>query len=77
MSEPKPLSENVRVFTTHSAEETIEVGRELAKFLDPPKVVLLRGDLGAGKNHAGEGNCRRTWSRRAGRSHQPHLHSDP
>lgn len=49
MSEPQPGSENVRVFTTHSAEETIQVGRELAKFLDPPKVVLLRGDLGAGK----------------------------
>ena len=49
MSEPKPRSENVHVFTTHSAEETIEAGRELAKFLDPPKVVLLRGGLGAGK----------------------------
>jgi tRNA threonylcarbamoyladenosine biosynthesis protein TsaE len=49
VSEPQPGSENVRVFTTHSAEETIQVGRELAKFLDPPKVVLLRGDLGAGK----------------------------
>jgi tRNA threonylcarbamoyladenosine biosynthesis protein TsaE len=49
VSEPKPLSENVHVFTTHSAEETIDVGRELAKLLSPPKVVLLRGDLGAGK----------------------------
>jgi tRNA threonylcarbamoyladenosine biosynthesis protein TsaE len=49
VSEPNPLHENVHVFTTHSAEETIEVGRELAKFLDPPKVLLLRGDLGAGK----------------------------
>ncbi len=49
MSELKSGSENVRVFTTHSAEETIAVGRELAKFLDPPKVMLLRGDLGAGK----------------------------
>ncbi len=49
MSDTKPLSENIRVFTTHSAEETIEVGREIAKFLEPPRVVLLRGDLGAGK----------------------------
>ncbi len=49
MSDAKPMDNTVRVFTTHSAEETIEVGRELAKFLDPPKVVLLRGDLGAGK----------------------------
>lgn len=49
MSEARSVSENVRVFTTHSAEETIEAGRELAKLLDPPKVLLLRGDLGAGK----------------------------
>ncbi len=49
MSDPKLLDEKSRVFTTHSAEETIDVGRELARFLDPPKVLLLRGDLGAGK----------------------------
>lgn len=49
MSDAKHMDGNVRVFTTHSAEETIEVGRELARFLDPPKVLLLRGDLGAGK----------------------------
>lgn len=36
-------------FTTHSAEETIALGRELAEMLSPPKLVLLRGDLGAGK----------------------------
>jgi len=36
-------------FTTHSAEETIALGRELAKILAPPRLVLLRGDLGAGK----------------------------
>lgn len=36
-------------FITHSAEETIALGRGLAKQLAPPKVVLLRGDLGAGK----------------------------
>ncbi len=34
---------------THSAEETIAFGRTLAEMLRPPKVVLLRGDLGAGK----------------------------
>jgi len=38
-----------REFTTHSAEETIALGRELAPLLMPPKLVLLRGDLGAGK----------------------------
>lgn len=38
-----------REFTTRSAEETIALGRELAPLLAPPKLVLLRGDLGAGK----------------------------
>jgi tRNA threonylcarbamoyladenosine biosynthesis protein TsaE len=35
--------------TTHSPEETISFGRTLADILAPPKLVLLRGDLGAGK----------------------------
>ncbi len=35
--------------TTHSAEETIALGRTLAEMLAPPKLVLLRGELGAGK----------------------------
>jgi tRNA threonylcarbamoyladenosine biosynthesis protein TsaE len=34
---------------THSPEETIAFGRTLAVLLAPPKLVLLRGDLGAGK----------------------------
>jgi tRNA threonylcarbamoyladenosine biosynthesis protein TsaE len=34
---------------THSAEETIAFGRKLAAALSPPLIVLLRGDLGAGK----------------------------
>lgn len=34
---------------THSAEETIAFGRSLASELAPPLVILLRGDLGAGK----------------------------
>jgi tRNA threonylcarbamoyladenosine biosynthesis protein TsaE len=38
-----------REFTTHSSEETIALGRSLADTLLPPKIVLLRGDLGAGK----------------------------
>lgn len=36
-------------FTTRSAEETIALGRTFAELLTPPKIVLLRGDLGAGK----------------------------
>jgi tRNA threonylcarbamoyladenosine biosynthesis protein TsaE len=38
-----------RDFTTNSPEETIALGRELASQLAPPKIVILRGDLGAGK----------------------------
>ena len=38
-----------REIITHSAEETIAFGRTLVERLAPPKLVLLRGDLGAGK----------------------------
>ncbi|MGB8968086.1 MAG: tRNA (adenosine(37)-N6)-threonylcarbamoyltransferase complex ATPase subunit type 1 TsaE, partial [Candidatus Sulfotelmatobacter sp.] len=38
-----------REITTRSAEETIAFGRTLTEMLTPPKLVLLRGDLGAGK----------------------------
>src|SRR5712692_2122371 len=34
---------------THSAEETMAFGRELARELEPPCVVLLEGELGSGK----------------------------
>lgn len=34
---------------THSPAETIAFGRQLATQLSPPLIVLLRGDLGAGK----------------------------
>lgn len=38
-----------RTFITHSAEETTALGRQLAEELMPGSIVLLRGDLGAGK----------------------------
>lgn len=38
-----------REITTHSAEATVAFGRTLTHLLAPPKLVLLRGDLGAGK----------------------------
>jgi len=38
-----------REFTTHSSEETIALGRTLVQSLSPPQLVLLRGELGAGK----------------------------
>lgn len=36
-------------FSTHSAAETVALGRKLAAQLKPPKLVVLRGELGAGK----------------------------
>ena len=39
----------MKTFTTHSAEETTELGRKLSAEIKPGSVVLLRGDLGAGK----------------------------
>src|SRR5437763_9807551 len=43
------LARMTREFTTNSAEETIALGKKLASSLAPPKLVVLRGDLGAGK----------------------------
>jgi tRNA threonylcarbamoyladenosine biosynthesis protein TsaE len=34
---------------TSSAEETMEIGRQLAERLHPPVLVLLSGELGSGK----------------------------
>ena len=39
----------VRQFETHSDEETRAAGRQLATHLPPTGLVLLSGDLGAGK----------------------------
>ena len=41
--------EVLREAITHSAEETIAFGHTLTELLTPPMLVLLRGDLGAGK----------------------------
>jgi tRNA threonylcarbamoyladenosine biosynthesis protein TsaE len=49
---------SVREVVTHSAEETIALGRSLAQSLAPPKLVLLRGDLGAGKTTLVKGIAR-------------------
>jgi len=38
-----------RVLLTQSTEETILRGREIGKRLRPPVLILLSGDLGAGK----------------------------
>jgi tRNA threonylcarbamoyladenosine biosynthesis protein TsaE len=49
---------SVREVITHSAEETIALGRSLAPILTPPKLVLLRGNLGAGKTTLVKGIAR-------------------
>jgi tRNA threonylcarbamoyladenosine biosynthesis protein TsaE len=38
-----------REILTHSSEETIAQGREIGAQLKPPLLILLSGDLGAGK----------------------------
>ena len=38
-----------KIFTTHSESETAAVGRDLGVMLETESVVLLFGDLGAGK----------------------------
>ena len=49
MTEQTSAKKLLREISTHSADETIAFGRTLAELLAPPKLVLLRGDLGAGK----------------------------
>src|SRR2546430_14072307 len=44
-----PAIAMTREITTHAAEETIAFGSALRELLSPPKLILLRGDLGAGK----------------------------
>lgn len=43
------VEEIVHELVTHSPEETVAFGRELARQLQPPCLVLLEGELGAGK----------------------------
>ncbi len=45
----------MKSFETHSEEETIELGRSLARELPPRGVVLLIGNLGAGKTTLAKG----------------------
>ena len=44
-----------RVFVTNSAEETVSLGAALARDFSPPAVVLLIGNLGAGKTTLAKG----------------------
>lgn len=45
----------MRSFETHSEEETIELGRKIAAELPKHAVVLLTGNLGAGKTTLAKG----------------------
>jgi tRNA threonylcarbamoyladenosine biosynthesis protein TsaE len=36
-------------FESHSAQETIAIGHRIAQMLVPPRFLILKGDLGAGK----------------------------
>lgn len=44
-----------REFLTHSSEETISLGRELATKLRPPMLLCLDGELGSGKTTLAKG----------------------
>jgi tRNA threonylcarbamoyladenosine biosynthesis protein TsaE len=50
--EPKAI---VKSFETNSEEETIELGRKIARELPQKSVVLLVGNLGAGKTTLAKG----------------------
>ena len=45
----------MNVFETHSDEETVDLGRRIAATLPPRAVVLLTGNLGAGKTTLAKG----------------------
>jgi tRNA threonylcarbamoyladenosine biosynthesis protein TsaE len=50
MTPDAPIAANqTHEFTTQSGAESIDVGRKLAQLLVPPQLLILRGDLGAGK----------------------------
>ena len=46
------------VFATHSADETFELGRALGALLERGDIILLNGDLGAGKSVLARGLAR-------------------
>ena len=46
------------VYATHSADDTFELGRRIGQTLCPGDIILLRGDLGAGKSVLARGLAR-------------------
>lgn len=50
MSKEATVAEGrIHEFTTQSGADTVDVGRKLVALLQPPQVLLLRGELGTGK----------------------------
>ncbi len=49
MTEAAATEGRIHEFTTQSGADTIDVGRKLARLLEAPQLLLLRGELGAGK----------------------------
>ncbi|MBQ7641084.1 MAG: tRNA (adenosine(37)-N6)-threonylcarbamoyltransferase complex ATPase subunit type 1 TsaE [Acholeplasmatales bacterium] len=45
----------MRSFNSYKVEDTIELGKKIGSILKPGDVVLLTGDLGAGKTHIAKG----------------------
>jgi tRNA threonylcarbamoyladenosine biosynthesis protein TsaE len=44
-----PEAVKTQTFTTKSGADTVELGRQLVAMLKPPQLLILSGDLGAGK----------------------------
>ena len=66
----------MNTFSTHSADETTALGRRLSAELKPGSIVLLRGDLGAGKTTMVKGIAEGFHAARR-RRHQPDLYAYP
>ena len=49
------VSAKAQTHVTHSAEETVQLGVELARRMKPPQLVLLIGELGSGKTTLAKG----------------------
>jgi len=49
MTETAVAEGRIHEFTTQSGADTVAVGRKLVRLLDPPQLLLLRGELGTGK----------------------------
>lgn len=50
MTNAVPTAEGrIHEFNTQSGADTVEVGRKLVALLEPPQLLLLRGELGTGK----------------------------